>query len=72
MFNETGSTKQDDVKDIAQDEPSIELEMYCQAKIVIQSTIIQMRTHNKKEEKDVHQTGMVNGFTLLKKKILLL
>ena len=31
MFNETGSTKQDDVKDVAQDEPSIELEMYCQS-----------------------------------------
>ena len=31
MFNETESTKQDDVKDVAQDEPSIELEIYCQS-----------------------------------------
>ena len=31
MFNETRSTKQDDVKDVAEDEPSIELEMDCQS-----------------------------------------
>ena len=32
MFNETRSTEQDDVKDVAEDEPSIELEMDCQSK----------------------------------------
>ena len=31
MLNETRSTKQDDVKDVAEDEPSIELEMDCQS-----------------------------------------
>ena len=31
MCNETRSTKQDDVKDVAEDEPSIELEMDCQS-----------------------------------------
>ena len=30
MFNETTSTKQDDVKDVAEDQPSTELKMYCQ------------------------------------------
>ena len=57
MVNETRSTKQDEVKDVAEDEPFIEYEMEC---------------HNKKKEKDIHQVGMVNRFTLLKKKILLL
>ena len=32
MFNETRTTKQDDVKDFPEDEPSIELEMDCQSK----------------------------------------
>ena len=73
VFDETRSTKQDDLKDVAENKPSIELkERTVKAKMIIQSIIIQMRTHNKKDEKDVHQTGMVNGFTLLKKKILLL
>ena len=31
MFNETRSTKQDDDKDVPEDEPSIELEMDCQS-----------------------------------------
>ena len=31
MFNETRSTKQDDAKDVAEDEPSKELEMDCQS-----------------------------------------
>ena len=31
VFNETSSTKQDDLKDVAEDEPSIELEMDCQS-----------------------------------------
>ena len=31
VFNETRSTKQDDDKDVPEDEPSIELEMDCQS-----------------------------------------
>ena len=73
FFNETRSTKQDGVKDVAENKPSIELKRRTvKAKIIIQSTIMQMRSHNKKDEKYVYQTGMVNRFTLLKKKILLL
>ena len=72
VFNEIRSTKQDGVKDVAENEPSIELKQRTvKANIIIQSTIMQMRSHNKKDEKHVYQTGMVNRFTLLKKILLL-
>ena len=72
MFNETWSTKQDDVNNAAEDEPYIELEMDCQSKD--DDTINHHPDEEPQQERreDVHQTGMVNGSTFLKKKILLL
>ena len=70
VFNETRSTKQDYFEDFVEDEPSIESEMDCQSED--DDTINHYAVEKPQQERRERRPGMVNGFTLLKKKILLL